>query len=84
MYIEFFLIFLLTAAAYELGFAQKIPILKKVIVYFLLFAGTFPLTILNAAGLPMIPVLCVAVVVLLIARYRQKNSRPLREKEHKG
>lgn len=42
MYIEFFLIFVLTAVTYELGFAQKLPILKKVGVYVLLFIGAFP------------------------------------------
>ncbi|MFT9848000.1 YlaH-like family protein [Aneurinibacillus sp. REN35] len=84
MYIKFFLIFLLTAVTYELGFAQPLPILKKVLVYVLLFIGTFPLAILNAMGLPMIPALCVAVVVLLFARLRRKDVKSMREKEQRG
>ncbi|ERI06955.1 YlaH-like family protein [Aneurinibacillus aneurinilyticus] len=84
MYIEFFLIFVLTAVTYELGFAQKLPILKKVGVYVLLFIGAFPLTIFNALGLPMIPALCVAVVVLFLARLRRKDVKSMREKEQRG
>lgn len=84
MYIEFILIFLLTAATYELGFAQKLPVFKKAAAYVLLLVGTFPLAILNAMGLPMIPALCVAVVVLLFARLRRKDGKSMREKEQKG
>jgi hypothetical protein len=84
MYIKFFLIFLLTVVTYELGFAQKLPILKKMVVYVALLIGTFPLTILNALGLPMIPALCVAVVVLLFARVRRKDMKSMREKEQRG
>ncbi|AMA72547.1 MULTISPECIES: YlaH-like family protein [Aneurinibacillus] len=83
-YPEFFLIFVLTAVTYELGFAQKLPILKKAIIYVLLLVGAFPLTILNAIGLSMIPALCVAVAVLAIVRIRRKVAKSWREKEYKG
>ncbi|WP_047151526.1 YlaH-like family protein [Aneurinibacillus tyrosinisolvens] len=78
---QFIVLFLLMAVTYQLGFARRLPILKAAIVYAVLFVGTIPLSILNAFGLPMIPALSVAVVVLLLARYRRKNSPPLRENE---
>ncbi|WP_051330693.1 YlaH-like family protein [Aneurinibacillus terranovensis] len=74
MHWHFILLLILTAATYQLGFARRLPLLKTVIVYFALLIGTIPLAILDALGLPMIPALSVAIVILLVARYRAKMS----------
>ena len=71
---KFYVLAILLGATYKLGFARKLPLLKSLIVYFVLVLGAIPLYALMIFGLPMIPALAVAVVILLIARFRMKKS----------
>jgi hypothetical protein len=70
----FYIIMGLAAIIYELGFATKLPLLKKIIVYLLLVAGCIPLTILKVMGLPMIQAMAVAAVLMIGARIRRKGT----------
>lgn len=76
---DYAVIFALSALTYYLGFARKLPLLKNVMVYVCMLVGVFPLVVLATFGLPIIPALVLAIVVLLLARLRRKNEKPLRE-----
>ncbi|WP_120189325.1 YlaH-like family protein [Ammoniphilus oxalaticus] len=69
--LNFVIILILAAFIYELGFSRKLPILKKAIIYFLLFIGCFPLTIFKALGLPIIQAMLVASALLIVVRLRR-------------
>lgn len=71
---KFYVLAILLGVTYKLGFARKLPFLKSLVVYFVLVLGAIPLYTLMLFGLPMIPALAVAVVVLLLARIRMKKS----------
>ena len=70
----FYVIFALAAILYELGFSRKLPILKKLVAYILLFIGCIPLTILKVLGLPIIPAMIFASVLLIFMRVRSRDS----------
>ncbi|WP_134700240.1 YlaH-like family protein [Ammoniphilus sp. YIM 78166] len=76
----YYIILILAAFVYELGFARKLPILKKIFIYILLAVGCVPLTILKALGLPMIEAMLVAAGLLLFVRFR----RPTDTRENEG
>ncbi len=76
----YYIILVLSAFVYELGFARKLPMLKKVFIYILLAVGCVPLTILKALGLPMIEAMLVAAGLLLFVRFR----RPTDTRENEG
>lgn len=63
------------AIAFELGFAKKLPILKKIIIYILLAIGTWIITIFSIFGLPMTESLIIIAIVLGIYRFRLYNQR---------
>ena len=67
----FYFILVLAVILYELGFARKLPILKKLATYVLLAIGCIPLTILKVLGLPIIGAMIVAAVILFLARLRR-------------
>lgn len=70
-------ILILSIVVYKLGFAQKLPILKSLIIYiFLIFGCTF-LTFLGIF-LPIAEGLVVAVLILVIYKirlHRHKNAQ---------
>ncbi|WP_100404612.1 YlaH-like family protein [Bacillus solitudinis] len=67
----YLLIVLLAIIVFNLGFAQKLPVLKKVLVYIGLILGCFVLWFLEFAfGAPMIVVLVISGIVLGIYRFR--------------
>ncbi|GAB7387690.1 hypothetical protein BSNK01_15270 [Bacillaceae bacterium] len=70
----YYVIFVLTACVYKLGFARKLPLFKSLIIYFLLALGCVPLTILYSFGLPVVGSLLVAVALLVIVRVSRKKS----------
>lgn len=76
----YYIILVLSAFVYELGFTTKLPILKKTFIYILLAVGCVPLTILKALGLPMIEAMLVAAGLLLFVRFR----RPTDTRENEG
>lgn len=78
---SFYVILVLTAIVYKLGFARRLPLLKSLIVYFALAVGSVLLKILDALGLPMIEALSAAAALLIIVRFRM---RPSGEKDQEG
>src|SRR5690625_4671953 len=80
--IFFFLHYLLLILAYKLGFAQKIPVLKSVIIYILLAIGTVVVSLFSGiAELPTVESLVVIVLVLAIYRFRMHNERKANQTE---
>lgn len=71
MWLLYSTIVLLSIAAYKLGFAQKLPLLKSLIIYAFLLLGC---TILSFLGtfLPVAEGLVVICLVLTIYRVRRK------------
>lgn len=73
-FITFYLfIFIMSTISYKLGFAHKLPILKEIIIIFLLAIGSIILTIL-AFKLPMAEILVIMVIFLLFVRLRMTRS----------
>ncbi|MFC5557919.1 YlaH-like family protein [Ureibacillus thermophilus] len=68
-YIIFFLVFILSAIVYKLGFAKKLSVGKNIIIYIFLFLGCILLTFF-ALFLPMIEGLIVAALVLILYKIR--------------
>ncbi|UUI05596.1 YlaH-like family protein [Oceanobacillus jeddahense] len=67
---------ILSAIAYQLGFAKKLPIGKNIIVYILLMIGTFVITIFSTVmRMPTIECLIVIILVLGIYRFRLHRER---------
>ncbi|WP_245308311.1 YlaH-like family protein [Halalkalibacter urbisdiaboli] len=78
----FLIIVVLAIIVFNLGFAQKLPILKKIVVYIGLIIGCFVLWFLEFAfGAPMIVVLIISGVVLGIYRFRLHLHRKEKQKE---
>ncbi len=71
----FIVIFLLSVLAYELGFARKLPLLKSIIVYILLFIGTYITTTFAILQMPIIESLIIISLVLGIYRFRMYRER---------
>lgn len=65
----------LSAIAYELGFAKKLPLLKSVFVYLMLAAGTYITTIFSIMLMPMTESLFIVIVILAIYRMRLYMQR---------
>lgn len=62
---------LLAVLVFNLGFAQKLPILKTIIVYVMLVIGSFGLWFLEFLfGAPIMAILLISAVVLGIYRFR--------------
>lgn len=57
------------AAAYKLGFARKLPLLKQALVYLVLVLGCFILTFM-AYEIPIADIVVITVAVLAVVRYR--------------
>ncbi|MFP7202888.1 YlaH-like family protein [Lysinibacillus halotolerans] len=69
-YVVFFLVFILSAIVYKLGFAKNdLSLIKNVIIYIFLFIGCIVLTFL-ALFLPMIEGLIVASLILILYKIR--------------
>ncbi|WP_152658388.1 YlaH-like family protein [Oceanobacillus sp. CFH 90083] len=71
---------ILSAIAYQLGFAKKLSPVKNVIVYILLMVGTFVVTIFSTVmRMPTIECLIVIILVLGIYRFRLHRERKNRQ-----
>lgn len=75
------LIVILSVIVYNLGFARKLPLLKKAIVYFALLFGCILLTVLAIFGAPIIEVLIISCAVLVIYKWRNKSTKSEEQKE---
>lgn len=65
---------LFSATTYRLGFAKKLPLLKNVVIYILLFVGCFPLAVF-AIRFPVAESLMVMTLVLAIYKIRLQRSK---------
>lgn len=68
-YILFFLVFILSAIVYKLGFAKKLKWSQNMIIYIFLFLGCIMLTFF-ALYLPMVEGLIVAALILIVYKTR--------------
>ncbi|WP_025026255.1 YlaH-like family protein [Caldalkalibacillus mannanilyticus] len=75
----YFVIFILSAIVYKMGFARKLPILKSFVVYVALAFGCILLAFLGT-GLPIPESLLLAVILLAIVKIRTRNSAPFRNR----
>ncbi|GGH72201.1 hypothetical protein GCM10010978_08900 [Compostibacillus humi] len=72
--------FILSIIAYELGFAKKLPLFKKLIVYILMFIGVYIITIFSTVmRMPTVEVLIVTIIVLAIYRTRLYYQRKAKD-----
>lgn len=68
--------FVFSVIAYKLGFARELPLLKSIIVYILLFIGTYITTFFSVvANLPITESLIIISIVLAIYRFRMYRQR---------
>ncbi len=74
MWILYLTIFGLSVLVYKLGFAQRLPILKSVLIYLFLGFGCTVLTFL-AIFLPVTEGLVVAALILIIYKIRLYQSK---------
>lgn len=81
-WVRYALISILMIIVYKLGFERPLPLIKKTIVYIVLIIGCYPLVIFVAFGLPIIPALFVAALLMVAVRIRRKNY--VNEHEEKG
>ncbi|WP_036181875.1 YlaH-like family protein [Ureibacillus manganicus] len=83
-YVVFFLVFILSAIVFKLGFAKNdLPLWKNVVIYIFLFLGCIVLTFL-ALFLPMIEGLIVAAIILLLYKtrlWREKREQKIANQE---
>lgn len=72
LWITYFIIFVFTAYVYNKVFrVRKLPILKEIILYLIIGAGSFMLLLFQVdARLPIVPSLFVAIVMMLMYRGR--------------
>ncbi|MDM5232068.1 MULTISPECIES: YlaH-like family protein [Lysinibacillus] len=77
-YVLFFLVFLLSAIVYKLGFAKKLKRSQNIIIYIFLFLGCILLTFF-ALYLPMVEGLIVAALILIV--YKTRMWREKREEQ---
>lgn len=73
-YITFFLVFILSAIVFKLGFARELPLVKNLIIYTFLFLGCILLTFF-AFFLPMVEGLMVAALILIVYKSRMWRDK---------
>ncbi|MCU9612244.1 YlaH-like family protein [Caldibacillus lycopersici] len=74
MLLLYWTIVILCIAAYKLGFAQKLPLIKSIVVYGVLLLGCTILSFLGTV-IPIAEGLFVIVLVLLIYRIRRHREK---------
>ncbi|SES39555.1 YlaH-like family protein [Salipaludibacillus aurantiacus] len=82
--IMYIIINALSILVFNLGFARKLPVLKNVVIYAVMFFGNIFITFL-ALSLPIIESLFIAALVLGIYKFqlkRHKNDEQKSEEEH--
>lgn len=73
----YYVVFVLTAIVYQLGFARRLPWMKTLVVYLFLAIGCIPLTVL-AGKLPIIESLGITIVFLILVHIRRRQSKASR------
>ncbi|WP_458414032.1 YlaH-like family protein [Schinkia sp. CFF1] len=79
MLLLYIIIVVLTIIVFNLGFAQKLSIIKNIIIYILLLIGCSPLTLLGVR-LPIAEGLFITAIVLGIYRFRMHQQRKEKQK----
>ncbi|WP_079508296.1 YlaH-like family protein [Mesobacillus jeotgali] len=74
MWLLYLTIAALSILVYKLGFAQKLPLLKSIIIYMFLLLGSTVLTFL-AIFLPIAEGLVVAALILIIYKLRLRQHK---------
>ncbi|MBT2678422.1 YlaH-like family protein [Mesobacillus sp. AQ2] len=74
MWMLYLTIAALSILVYKLGFAQKLPVLKSIIIYVFLLLGSTVLTFL-AIFLPIAEGLVVAALILIIYKLRLRQHK---------
>lgn len=74
MWLLYLTIAALSILVYKLGFAQKLPLLKNIIIYAFLLLGSTVLTFL-AIFLPIAEGLVVAALILIIYKMRLRQHK---------
>ena len=82
MWLLYFTIVALSILVYKLGFAQKLPIGKSIMIYIFLAAGCTILTVLGIF-LPITEGLVVAALILIIYKIRLHQSKKAAKLEAK-
>ncbi|GAE33804.1 YlaH-like family protein [Halalkalibacter akibai] len=73
---SFLAVVVLTVIVFNLGFARKLPVLKRVVIYLLLVIGSFVMWFLEFAfGAPIMAVLIISGVILGLYRFRLHRHR---------
>lgn len=80
-WVRYGIIIVLSFILYKLGFERPLPPLKKLVVYIFLVIGCFPLVVLYAFGLPIIPALLAAIALMVVVRIRERFYRKDGNKE---
>lgn len=73
----------LSILVFNLGFARKLPLLKNVVIYVLMFIGNMFMTLL-ALTLPIIESLFIATLVLGIYKLQLKRHKQEQENDEKN
>ncbi|WP_017753577.1 YlaH-like family protein [Calidifontibacillus oryziterrae] len=81
MFLLYLIIVVLSIIVFNLGFAQKLSILKTIIIYVLLLIGCGPLALLGVR-LPVAEGLLISAIILGLYRFRLYQQR--QEQNKKG
>ncbi len=80
-WITYLIIFVLVAFIYNKVFrVRKLPLLKDLIVYLIMAVGSFLLLIFQIDGLPIVPSMGVAVLLMAVVRVRYWVTERSRKK----
>jgi hypothetical protein len=71
----YLIILVLSIVIYKVAFARKLPLLKSLIVYFVLAVGCVLFWIMQLAQFPMIQALLITVVLIVVTRLRLWYSK---------
>nr|WP_188495465.1 YlaH-like family protein [Pullulanibacillus pueri] len=82
MFYLYLTIVFLSIIVYKLGFAKKLPMIKSIIIYFMLLIGCLILAVLSLQ-LPIVGALFIAAIVLVIYKLRLKSTKK-KEQSSKG
>ncbi|MFE8695334.1 YlaH-like family protein [Cytobacillus sp. FJAT-53684] len=80
MWLLYLTIVALCIIVFKLGFAQKLPIIKSILIYLFLILGCTILTFF-AVFLPITEGLVVAALILIIYKIRLRQTKKLEGKE---
>ncbi|SDT37268.1 YlaH-like protein [Paenibacillaceae bacterium GAS479] len=63
---------------------QRLPLLKEILVYFVMAFGSGVLLVLQIDKLPILQCMAVAIAMMFLLRIRQFNDRRLAKRQQQG